>query len=108
MDFHEFWSMGVSNGKEQPAAPIETFAQFQVGFLSSEDFYRIPSICIVFYRFPSIHRFSQIFMDFVDFHGFRGMDWMPEGLKEGPAALIETFARFQPGFLSSEAFHRIS
>ena len=30
--------------KERPAAPIETFARFQAGFLSSEDFHRIPSI----------------------------------------------------------------
>ena len=32
--------------------------------------------------------------------------WMLKGLKGGPAALIETFARFQAGFLSSEDFHR--
>ena len=45
--------------KERPAAPIETFARFQSGFLSSEDFHRIPSI----------------FMDLkLDFHEFRGMD----------------------------------
>ena len=52
--------------KLQPATPIETFARFQAGFLSSEDFHRFPSIFIVFYRFPSIfidfHVFSWIFM----------------------------------------------
>ena len=41
----------------------------------------------------------------MDFHGFRGMD--AYSLKERPAAPIETFARFQAGFLSSEGFHRI-
>ena len=33
--------------------------------------------------------------------------WVPKGLKEGPVARIETFARFQAGFWSSEDFHRI-
>ncbi len=33
--------------------------------------------------------------------------WMLKGLKGGPAAPIETFPRFQAGFLSSEDFHRI-
>ena len=50
---------------------IETFARFQAGFFSSEDF-------IVFLRF------SAVLMEFIDFHvfslmfiglrGFRGMD----------------------------------
>ena len=40
MDFHGFPSMGSYNGKEGLAAPIETFARFQAGFLSSEDFHR--------------------------------------------------------------------
>ena len=31
---------------------------------------------------------------------------MLTALKAGPAAPIETFARFQAGFLSSEDFHR--
>ena len=44
------------------------------------------------------HRFSQIFIDF-------GV-WGPKGLKRGPAAPIETFARFQVGFLSPEDSHR--
>ena len=43
--------MAAYNGKEGPAAPIETFARFQAGFLSSEDF----------------HRFLSIF---IDLHGF--------------------------------------
>ena len=41
--------MGSYNGKAGPAAPIETFARFQAGFLPSEDF----------------HRFLSIFMDFM-------------------------------------------
>ena len=40
--------------KIRPAAPIETFARFQAGFLSSEDF----------------HCFLSVFIDFVDFDGF--------------------------------------
>ena len=43
--------------KKRPAAPIETFARFQAGFLSSEDF----------------HRFLSIFIDFVDFDGLLGL-----------------------------------
>ena len=50
--------MDVNNGKAGPGAPIETFARFQAGFLSSEVF-------IVFYWFSSF---------FVDFHEFRSMD----------------------------------
>ena len=34
------------NGKRQPVASIETFARFQAGFLSSEDFHRISEIFI--------------------------------------------------------------
>ena len=41
MDFHGFRSMDAYTGKSRPAAPIETFARFQAGFLSSEDFHRI-------------------------------------------------------------------
>ena len=37
-----FTSMGVYDGKERPAAFIETSARFLVGFLSSEDFHHIP------------------------------------------------------------------
>ena len=48
-----------------------------------------------------LHRFSKILMDFIYF----GI-WMPKGLKGQPAAPVETFARFQAGFLSSEDFHR--
>ena len=54
--------------KRQPAAPIETFARFQVGFLSSEDFHGFLSIFIDLYDF---HRFSKILGDF---HVFRGMN----------------------------------
>ena len=53
--------MGSYNGKEGPAAPIGTFARFQAGFLSSEDFHRFLSIIIDF------HGFSKIFIDFVGF-----------------------------------------
>ena len=56
--------MNAYNGKTQPAAPIETFARFQAGFLSSEDFHRFLLIIIDF------HGFSWIFMDF---HGFPRM-----------------------------------
>ena len=47
--------------ERQPAAPLETFARFQAGFLSSEDFHGFLWIFMVFYRFPLI---------FIDFHGF--------------------------------------
>ena len=40
--------VGRALGDVQPAAPIETFARFQAGFLSSEDF----------------HSFLLIFIDF--------------------------------------------
>ena len=92
MDFHGFRGMGAYSLKERPAAPIETFARFQAGFLSSEEFHRISVIFIDF------HRFWWIFMYF-------GV-WMLKLLKRQPAAPIETFARFQAGFLSSEDFHR--
>ena len=64
MDFLGFPSMGCYNGKGGPAAPIETFARFQAGFLSSEDFHRFLSIFIDFHRFSSI---------LLDFHIFPGM-----------------------------------
>ena len=51
MDFHVFRSMGAYRLKERPAAPIETFARFQAGFLSSEDFHHILLILIDFDRF---------------------------------------------------------
>ena len=44
MHFHGFPSMGCYNGKRRPAALIETFARFQAGFLSSEDFHHFLSI----------------------------------------------------------------
>ena len=57
--------MSLYNGKSQPAAPIETFARFQAGFLSSEDFHRFLLIII------DLCGFSQIF---IDFHGFPSMN----------------------------------
>ena len=80
MDFHGFPSMGSYNGKEGLDAPIETFARFQAGFLSSEDFHRFPWVFIDLYGFVVIfmdfdtflcvsidfHRFSSIFIDFHD------------------------------------------
>ena len=63
--------------KAGPAAPIQTFARFQAGFLSSVDFHRFLSIFIDF------HRFSQILLDF---RGFGA--WMLTALKAGPAAPI--------------------
>ena len=79
-----YFGVWVHKGlKGGPAAPIETFARFQVGFLSSEDSQRILSIFIGF------HRFSQIFMDFngfslifIDFGA-----WVLTALKGRPAAL---------------------
>ena len=54
MGFHGCRGLDVTAGKGQPAAPIETFARFQAGFLSSEDF----------------HRFLSIFIDLYDFYRF--------------------------------------
>ena len=72
--------------------------------MSSEDFHRFLSIFIDFHRSSSIfkdfQRFSEIFMDFG-----RGFLRTWRGLESGPAAPIETFARFQAGFLSSDDFH---
>ena len=50
--------------KKRPAAPIETFARFQAGFLSSEDF----------------HCFLSIFIDLYDFDGLLGLLGLLEGL----------------------------
>ena len=47
----DFGAWVLKDGKERPAAPIETFARFQAGFLSSEDFHRFLSIFIDFHRF---------------------------------------------------------
>ena len=44
-------------------------------------------------------------MDLHNLYGFQGMD-AKDGVI-GPAALVETFPRFQGGFLTSEDFHRI-
>ena len=40
-DFREFVATVFENGKEQPVALMETFARFQAGFSSSDDFRRI-------------------------------------------------------------------
>ena len=82
--------MGSCNGKSQLAAPIENFARFQAGFLSSAVFHRILSIPMDFQK---------------DFHEFPSMG--SYNGKAQSASLVETVARFQAGFLSSEAFHRI-
>ena len=58
--YFEVWMPEVL--KSQPTALIETFARFQAGSLSSEDFHGFLSIFMVFHRFPSI---------FIDCHGFR-------------------------------------
>ena len=55
------WMPKATLRKKRPAALIETFARFQAGFLSSEDFHRFLWIIIDF------HGFSEIFSDF---HGF--------------------------------------
>ena len=57
-DFHVFRGVGAYILKGQPAAPIETFARFQAGFWSSEDFHRFLSIFIDF------NGFSWVFIDF--------------------------------------------
>ena len=43
--------MDAYNGKFGPATLIETFARFQAGFLSSEDFHGFLTIFIGFYDF---------------------------------------------------------
>ena len=101
MDFHDFGVWVPQGLTGQPVAPIETFARFQAGFLSSEDFHCFLSIFIDFHGstwiFIDFHRFCRIFE--ISEH----VCW--RGLEVGPAATIETFARFQAGFLPSEDFH---
>ena len=63
---------------------------------------RTHRIASIFIGFVDFHGFSQMS---TDFHGFRGMDAYIG--KIGPVALIESFARFQAGFSSSEDSHRI-
>ena len=57
--------------------------------------------------FIVFHTFSYIFMNF---QWFGGHGCLKPGttVKGGTAAHLETFARFQAGFLSSEDFRRIS
>ena len=66
--------VGCYVGMNRPAALIETFARFQAGFLSSEDFHRISWI---FINFDNFHRFAHGFSlnswVFIDPYGFRGM-----------------------------------
>ena len=52
MDFGEFAcisGMDAYGLKGQPADPMETFARFQAGFLSSEDFHPFPFVFMDFY-----------------------------------------------------------
>jgi hypothetical protein len=56
--------MDLWDGKARPAAPIETFASFQAGFLPLEGFHRISCI------FMDSPLFTWIYMDFG--HGFLG------------------------------------
>ena len=75
--------MGSLDGISQSAGPIETFARFQAGFLSSGDFHRFLDICVDFHLFSQIligfmhfvafHRFYGFSEIFIDFHAFRGM-----------------------------------
>ena len=51
MDFLNFGAFGAYIGKGQPATPIEDFARFQAGFLSSEDFHCILQTLIDLHRF---------------------------------------------------------
>ena len=71
MDFHDF-GVWMPNGlKRRPAALIETFARYQAGFLSTEDFHRFLLIFVDVRGYPLIFiDFLQIFKDFKDF----GMD----------------------------------
>ena len=110
--------------KTRPAAPIKTFARFQVGILASEDAHRILWFFMDFLWFAliakDVHGFSVIFIDFYMFSYLHWLLWISMNsrawiLKHGtslrpdrPAALIETFAWFQAGFMSSEDVHRIS
>ena len=81
------WMPKATLLKERPAAPIETFARFQAGFLSSEDF----------------HRFLSIFMDFHDFDGLLGLLGLLEGVLcflaflEGGLKHVVPHARRQDG-----------
>ena len=86
--FMHFWH--GCYGKAQPVAPIKTFARFQAGFLSSDDFHHL------FHIFIEFHRFAWISTDFHVLHGFGA--WMFDASNAQPAAPMETCARFQAGF----------
>ena len=86
MIFIEYQESGVEMlktwhlSKARLAAPIGTFARFQAGFLSSEDFHVfVSSIFIDFPDFHDFHRFHifgyilvvfKIFWFFIDLHDF--------------------------------------
>ena len=59
-DFHGFRGIGAEDGKSGPAVPKETFARFQVGVVSSDDFYRIFLIFMDFETYSP--GFSLIFI----------------------------------------------
>ena len=95
--------------KVTPAAPMETFARFQAGLLSSQDFHCIIEIFARFHAgflsSDDFHCISFIFIDFygfscisINFHEFRSMAVTSVRVgKVRPAAPRETFARFQAG-----------
>ena len=60
IDFGDGFLKTWHDGKGSTGCAYRNFARFQAGFLSCEDVH-------VFYSF---HRFSKIFMDFIDFHRF--------------------------------------
>ena len=79
--------MGSVDDKKRPAAPAETFARFQAGFLSSADFLMdFLGFSLIFRGFLKLaviyidlHLFSLIFIDFYRFSlifmGFRAWDF---------------------------------
>ena len=88
--------MDVRKNMSRPAAPVQTFARFQAGFLASKNF-----DCILwFYGISWILISLRIWEHGCFKPGTR--------VKIRLAALIETIARFQAGFFSSEDFRRIS
>ena len=59
------------NGESHPASPRETFARFQAGFSSSEEFHRFIDSPSLFIDFYDLRGFTKKIMDFDDVHGFR-------------------------------------
>ena len=77
MDFHGSSLISIDFGvwvpsrlKVQPADLEETFARFQAGFLSSEDFHRISQI---FMEIIYVQRFSRVFIELYPFSRISGM-----------------------------------